>query len=130
MSNRFCNNEAMITFLGKDRGRRTTMVANQTLNNIKNGIIHGLEYCVRRQRDCDMFVVLQGNKAIPNARSIPLHGIDGNMVACSDGSLKFVTREGHYCLHVMFIGGGSCWVLADDESDDSLEVEGLTQMML
>lgn len=129
-NNRFCNDEAKITFMSKSRERRTTTLSNVTINNIKDGILHGLEYCRRRRSDCDMFVVLQGNKVIPNARSltVQLGDTPASMEASSDGSLRFVTTEG-FCLHVMFIGGGSIWVLADADSEDSLEVENFTQLM-
>ena len=126
--NSYSNDEAKVTFIPKQRNRCTTMVSDRTINNIKDGILHGLEYCNRRQSDLDMFVVIQGNKAIPNARSILMTGIDASMVTSSDGSLKFVTHTGHHCLHVMFIGGGSMWAIADQEPDDSYEVEGFTQI--
>ena len=104
------------------------MISNTTINNIKDGILHGLEFCRRRETDLDMFVVIQGNRAIPNARSTSLIGTDACMVASSDGSLKFVTHQGHHCLHVMFVGGGSRWTITDQDSDDSFDLEGFTQL--
>ncbi|CAB9516398.1 expressed unknown protein [Seminavis robusta] len=101
-----CNQDAKIAFFAKSAGEATA-VSNETLSNIARGIQHGIQRCIDRTSDVDMFVCLQGNKIIPNTLPIRLEDIQATMETASNGDLKFKTLQGNHTLHVLFTGGGS-----------------------
>ncbi|CAB9528852.1 hypothetical protein SEMRO_2337_G323860.1 [Seminavis robusta] len=101
-----CNDEVKIAFFSKRSGYATA-VSNDTLAKIVAGIKHGIERCIDRACDVDMFACIQGEKYIPNSLPINLKEINATMETGGNGDLRFKTKTGNHTLHVLFSGGGT-----------------------
>ncbi|CAB9509607.1 hypothetical protein SEMRO_397_G134390.1 [Seminavis robusta] len=107
MANRLTNEEVKIAFFSKDGGDPKP-VSTKTFEIIVSGIRHGIERCVDKGRDVDMYCCLQGNRFIPNSNTIVLHNLDASLLSSStNGNLRFITNQGGHTLNVIFSGGAS-----------------------
>ena len=134
------SNELKITYFSKDNNVPVSALSDKAIRSIVDGIASGIERCVTRGCDVDMFVCIHGNKVLPTSRSIRLPPtLPATVTVSCNGFLRFITKEGKWTLNVVFVGGGSKFVLksedADEgsdsgnESNDETYVHGLTQLL-
>ncbi|CAB9518032.1 hypothetical protein SEMRO_901_G217960.1 [Seminavis robusta] len=113
MANRLINDEVKIAFFSK-HGADAKPVSNETMGVIVNGIRTGIQRCVDRKKDVDMFCCLQGDRYIPNARPILLYDLDATMVSAANGHLRFLTNQGGHILNVIVSGGANSFEMGRD----------------
>ncbi|CAB9504281.1 hypothetical protein SEMRO_191_G082270.1 [Seminavis robusta] len=112
--NRLVNDEVKIAFFSK--GGNPRPVSNDTMAIIVDGVRTGIQRCVDRNKDVDMFCCLQGDRYIPNGRPILLYDLEAKMVSASNGHLRFKTNRGGHYLHVIISGGANSFEIGCDDA--------------